>query len=127
MEKFNKQLNDYRSQVLWRIKDCEELLKSRVATQELNDQLKAIETRLKATYEMNSQDVLDRTRKSYDDSLARIKTVENYVVDKMELTKEEIKFMEKKFTEMATKDQIEKLHEGEKQIKTNFQMETCTT
>ena len=34
---FDKKLNDYRSQVLWRIKDCEELLKSRVATQELND------------------------------------------------------------------------------------------
>lgn len=37
MTKFDKQLNDYRSQVLWRIKDCEELLKNRVAAQELQD------------------------------------------------------------------------------------------
>ena len=35
--KFDKQVNDYRSQVLWRIKDCEELLKNRVSTQEMQD------------------------------------------------------------------------------------------
>ena len=31
IKKFDKKIDDYRSQVLWRIKDCEELLKSRVA------------------------------------------------------------------------------------------------
>lgn len=30
--KFDKKINDYRSEVLWRIKDCEELLKGRVKT-----------------------------------------------------------------------------------------------
>ena len=34
--------------MLWRIRDCEELLKSRVSNQELNDQLKAIEARMKS-------------------------------------------------------------------------------
>ena len=46
--RLDTQLNDYRSQVLWRIRDCEELLKSRVSNQELNDQLKAIEARMKS-------------------------------------------------------------------------------
>lgn len=55
MAKFDKQLNDYRSQVLWRIKDCEELLKSRVATQELNDQIKALETRIRVKIKENDE------------------------------------------------------------------------
>ena len=41
--KFDKQITDYRSQVLWRIKDCEELLRNRVSTQELNDSVKSLE------------------------------------------------------------------------------------
>ena len=51
--KFDKQINDYRSQVLWRIKDCEELLKSRCSTQEVQDLTKALETRLKAKLDID--------------------------------------------------------------------------
>jgi len=82
MAKFDKQLNDYRSQVLWRIKDCEELLKSRVATQELNDQIKALETRIRVKIKEHDEAQTDRHRKTFDHTEMRIKMNENYFVDK---------------------------------------------
>ena len=43
---FEQKVHDYRGQVLWRIKDCEELLKERVTKQEIRDQNKSIEVRI---------------------------------------------------------------------------------
>ena len=80
--KFDKQLNDYRSQVLWRIRDCEELLKARVSTQELSDQIKAVENRIRAKNNEENDAHTERLKKNYDHSEQRIKMNENLFVDK---------------------------------------------
>ncbi len=43
---FEKKVNDNQSATLWRIKDCEELLKSRVSDKYVNDAVKAVEDKL---------------------------------------------------------------------------------
>ena len=121
--KFDKQIKDYRSQVLWRIKDCEELLKSRVANQELNDQIKALESRINAKHELDGEGYYERLRKNFETCNQRIKTCELYVTDKHNDTKEMIKNLELKSYGMATKQEIEKIHESEKTMKGNFMLE----
>ena len=123
MANFDKQLNDYRSQVLWRIKDCEELLKSRVTKQELNDQISAIKVQVQAKQELDYNQLTERLQNSYDKCSTRIKTAENYIQDKLDETKEYMHQVQKDAASMATQDQIQKLHENEKTIKSNFQLE----
>ena len=94
MTKFDKQLNDYRSQVLWRIKDCEELLKNRVAAQELQDQMKALEKRLNANRESELEHIEQKIHKSKEDYTMRIKTCEIYAKDKINDMKEQLKGIE---------------------------------
>jgi len=77
--------------VLWRIKDCEELLKNRVASQELNDQIKALEKRLNANREMELEGIETKIQKSLDNSLMRIKTCEVYCKDKINDMKDIVK------------------------------------
>ena len=120
MANFDKQLNDYRSQVLWRIKDCEELLKSRVTKQELNDQISAIRVQVQAKQELDYNQLTERLQNSYDKCSTRIKTAENYIQDKLDETKEYMHQVQKDAALMATQDQIQKLHENEKTIKSNF-------
>jgi hypothetical protein len=43
---FEKKVNDNQSATLWRIKDCEELLRSRVSDKYVNDAVKATEDKL---------------------------------------------------------------------------------
>lgn len=88
--KFDKQLNDYRSQVLWRIKDCEELLKNRVSAQELNDQIKALENRIRAKNVEENEAHTERLKKSFEHSEMRIKMNENLFMDKFNIVKEQI-------------------------------------
>ena len=97
--------------MLWRIKDCEELLKSRVSTQELNDQVKAVETRLKAKSHLENENIYDRMQKSYDSSVTRIKTCEVYVSDKFNDIKQFLKNLDEKHVFMATREDIKKIQE----------------
>lgn len=46
MQYFTKRVDDNQSETLWRIKDCEELLRSRVSDKYVNDSLKALEDKL---------------------------------------------------------------------------------
>lgn len=43
---FGKKVDDNQSETLWKIKDCQELLKSRVSDKYVNDSLKALEDKL---------------------------------------------------------------------------------
>ena len=43
---FDKKVNDNQSATLWHIKDCEELLKSRVSDKYVNDAVKAVEDKV---------------------------------------------------------------------------------
>ena len=120
MAKFDKQINDYRSQVLWRIRDCEELLKNRVANQELNDKLKHLENRINATREQETENFHDLIGKAKEETMMRIKLCELFCQDKIRDMKEGLKTLEVKSEKYALKNQIDKLAENEKLMKANF-------
>jgi hypothetical protein len=43
---FEKKVNDVEAETRWRIKDCEELLKSRVSDKYVNDAIKALDEKI---------------------------------------------------------------------------------
>ena len=43
---FGKRVDDIKSETLWRIKDCEELLRSRVSDKYVNDAIKSLEEKI---------------------------------------------------------------------------------
>lgn len=43
---FGKNVDDIKGETLWRIKDCEELLRSRVSDKYVNDAVKALDDKL---------------------------------------------------------------------------------
>lgn len=88
--------------MLWRIKDCEELLKSRVTTQELNDKIKSLEVRITAKHEIDLTQLNERLKKTFETCLSRVKTSENYVADKLFDIKEYIKLVDEKVAKMAS-------------------------
>jgi hypothetical protein len=43
---FGKNVDDIKSETLWRIKDCEELLRSRVSDKYVNDALRSLDEKI---------------------------------------------------------------------------------
>ena len=76
--------------MLWRIKDCEELLKNRISAQELNDQIKAVENRIRAKNNEENEAHTERLKKTFEHSEMRIKINENLFLDKFNSVKEQI-------------------------------------
>ena len=106
--------------MLWRIKDCEELLKNRVSAQELNDQIKALENRIRAKNHEENEAHTERLKKSFEHSEMRIKMNENLFMDKFNIVREQIEVVQSNTAGMATKETIDKINENEKLIKSNF-------
>ncbi len=46
MTQYGKRVDDIKGETLWRIKDCEELLRSRVSDKYVNDMMKTLEDKI---------------------------------------------------------------------------------
>ena len=110
--KFDKKINDYRSEVLWRIKDCEQLLKGRVKTQELNDQITSLESRINDKIEFDNETLHGRLMKVFETCQQRIKTAELFSKDKYMQSEAYIKLVDMKVGSMATIAMIDKIYES---------------
>lgn len=62
---FHKRVNDNQAETVWRIKDCEELLKSRVSDKYVNDSLKALEDKIIKQLNYNEEKGIERLEKSF--------------------------------------------------------------
>ena len=71
---FDKKVNDNQSATLWRIKDCEELLRSRVSDKYVNDAVKAIEEKLTKQITYTDERNLERLEKSFKELGTRVVT-----------------------------------------------------
>ncbi len=58
-------MNDNQAETVWRIKDCEELLKSRVSDKYVNDSLKALEDKIIKQLNYNEEKGIERLEKSF--------------------------------------------------------------
>ena len=106
--------------MLWRIKDCEELLKDRVSTRKLNDEIKTLESRLSAKCEFDNETLHGRLMKVFDTCSARIKTAEIFTKDKFFDCTTYIKTIDVKIGAMPTLDHIAKIYDAQRLLKANF-------
>ena len=88
--------------MLWRIKDCEELLKSRVSIQELKDQVTGVETRVRYKSEQEYMQLNERMEKIKCHLELRIKSAENLQSDRFDDIRITIKAVEDMAQGMAS-------------------------
>lgn len=69
---FEKKVNDNQSATLWRIKDCEELLRSRVSNKYVDDAIKATEDKLNKMVNYNEEKQIERLEKSFKELGLRV-------------------------------------------------------
>lgn len=65
-------MNDNQSETLWRIKDCEELLRSRVSNKYVDDAVKSVEEKVNKTLAYNEDKALERLEKSFKELGLRV-------------------------------------------------------
>jgi hypothetical protein len=62
---FGKKTDDIQQETLWRIKDCEELLKVRVSDKFVNDSIKSVEEKIMKILHAGDEKVVERQAKAY--------------------------------------------------------------
>lgn len=117
---FDKQMNDYRSQVLWRVKDCEELLKERVTGQEMRDSIRNLETTLRSKIEFDGKRADAKLTKMIEQCENRIMTAEAFTRDKHLESTGYIKEVDERVASMATREMIDQVYDAQKHLKNNF-------
>ena len=65
MTDFGKKTDDIQQETLWRIKDCEELLKVRVSDKFVNDAIKSIEDKIMKILHAGDDKVVERQLKLF--------------------------------------------------------------
>lgn len=69
---FGKKVDDNQSETLWRIKDCEELLRSRVSDKYVNDSIRALDEKLNRQISYNDEKQVERLEKSFKELGTRL-------------------------------------------------------
>lgn len=69
---FGKKVDDNQSETLWRIKDCEELLRSRVSDKYVNDSIRALDEKLNRQIIFNDEKQVERLEKSFKELGTRL-------------------------------------------------------
>lgn len=72
MTLFGKKVDDNYSETVWRIKDCEELLRSRVSDKYVNDALRSLEDKLQKQINYGEEKGIERLEKSFKELNSRI-------------------------------------------------------
>jgi len=104
---FGRKVDDYHSEVLWRIQDAEELLKSRVSEQRVKDLNNVHVESVEQKITEQEKRIFAKMKEVYDKCEVRIKTNEHYMNDKMTETKKYMAEVDAKASSMATVKMIE--------------------
>jgi len=68
---FGKRTDDIQSETVWRIKDCEELLRSRVSDKYVNDMVKSLEDKISKQMTFSEEKEIERLEKSFKELTAK--------------------------------------------------------
>lgn len=69
---FGKKTDDIQSETVWRIKDCEELLRTRVSDKFVLDAIRSIEEKINKQMIFNDDKGIERLEKSHKELNARL-------------------------------------------------------
>lgn len=85
---------------LWKIKDCEQLLKSRVSEKFVQDALKSFEVKTTKQLKVIEEREISRQEKTYNELTQKIESTSSFVTEKFNTMREQLKFNE---TEISKK------------------------
>ena len=84
MTNFGKRVDDIHSETVWRIKDCEELLRVRVSDKYVNDALRSLEEKISKQLIYNDEKGVERLEKSFKELGVRIGQTNQFFNDKLD-------------------------------------------
>jgi SMC interacting uncharacterized protein involved in chromosome segregation len=120
---FGKKVNDNQADTLWRIKDCEELLRSRVSDKYVNDALKSLDEKLVKQLTQGEEKNLERLEKTFKELGGRVVQTNQFFNEKIDDVRKVIGSYDSKITNMATMDKLMAIQSGQKDMKYNIERE----
>ena len=123
---FGKKTDDIESETLWRIKDCEELLKSRVSDKYVNDALRSVEEKIMKILNTGDEKVIERQVKSYKELASTVKSNKQMLEEKLDDMRKVISTYDIRLANLATIERVQSIQTGYKDMKYNLERELET-
>ena len=79
---FQELVDDTKKETIWKIKDCEDLLKTRISEEKVNNMINKWSTKMQTTIDDNEQKLLSCVAKSYKEAGGKIDTLKMYSENK---------------------------------------------
>ena len=120
---FGKKTDDIQQETLWRIKDCEELLKVRVSDKFVNDAIKSIEEKIMKTLIAGDEKVIERQTKAYKELTQVVKLNKTALEEKVDDMRKVMGTYDVRIANLATMDRVTIIQTNVKDLKYNLERE----
>ncbi len=120
---FGKKTDDIQSETLWRIKDCEELLKVRVSDKYVNDALKSVEEKIMKFLNAGDEKVVERQVKAFKELGQTVNSNKTMLEEKLADMRKVISTYDLRIANLATIDRVQAIQTGYKDMKYNLERE----
>ncbi len=120
---FGKKTDDIQSETLWRIKDCEELLKVRVSDKYVNDALKSVEEKIMKFLNAGDEKVVERQVKAFKELGQTVNSNKTMLEEKLADMRKVISTYDLRIANLATIDRVLAIQTGYKDMKYNLERE----
>ncbi len=123
MTTFGKKTDDIQSETVWRIKDCEELLRARVSDKFVLDAIRSMEEKIGKQMQFIDDKGVERLEKSFKELNARVGQTNQFFTDKIDDIRKVMAGYDTRLTNVASNAAIEKIASGYNNMKYNFERE----
>ena len=106
---FGKKTDDIQSETLWRIKECEELLRNRVSEKYVLDALHSLDEKIKSQINHNNDKNIERLEKSHKELGARVTQTNQFLNDKLDDIRKIMASYDARLSNVATTSAVEKV------------------
>ena len=120
MTAFGKKTDDIQQETLWRIKDCEELLKVRVSDKFVNDSIKSVEEKI---IHAGDEKVVERQAKADKELGQQVKYNKTALEEKVDDMRKVMGTYDLRIANLATIDRVTTIQTSYKDLKYNLERE----
>ena len=120
---FGKKTDDVQGETLWRIKECEELLRNRVSEKFVMDALHSLDEKIKNQVNHVNDKGIERLEKTFKEVSARVTQTNQFFNDKLDDVRKIMAAYDSRFSNVASNSSVEKVQQGYKDMKYNFERE----
>lgn len=123
MTSFSKRVDDIQSETLWRIKDCEELLRVRVSDKYVNDAIKSLDEKINRQITFQEEKGVERLEKAFKELGSRVAQTNQFFSDKLDDVRKVMSGYDAKIANLASTEKLNLVQTGYKDMKYNFERE----